>query len=61
VGQAIRDPQEEAHAIRARQRAIGRELRRLYDSIATEPVPDEMLDLVNRIEEHAAKKQDAKS
>ena len=61
MGQAIGDPQEKARAIRARQRAIGRELRRLYDGSPQEPVPDEMLDLVNRIEEHAAKKQDAKS
>ena len=32
-------PNEKARAIRARQRAIGRELRRMYDDVAQEPVP----------------------
>ena len=38
---------EKARAVRARQRAIGRELRRMYDDIAQEPVPDDFLDLPN--------------
>lgn len=42
---------EKARAIRARQRAIGRELRRMYDDIAQEPVPDEFLDLLKQIDD----------
>jgi hypothetical protein len=41
---------EKARAIRARQRAIGRELRRMYDDIAQEAIPDELLDLLKRID-----------
>jgi len=44
------DP-EKARNIRARQRAIGRELRRLYDNVAKEPVPDDFLDLLHKIDE----------
>lgn len=44
-------PTEKARAIRARQRAIGRELRRLYDEVAQEPVPDEFLDLLRQMDE----------
>jgi hypothetical protein len=36
---------------RARQRAIGRELRRMYDDIVQEPVPDEFLELLKKIDE----------
>jgi hypothetical protein len=42
---------EKNQAIRARQRAIGRELRRIYDNIAQEPVPDDFLDLLRKIDE----------
>ena len=38
-------------SIRARQRAIGRELRRMFDTVAKEPVPDDFLDLLRRIDE----------
>ena len=38
-------------AIRARQRAIGRELRRMYDNVAQEPVPDDFMDLLRQIDE----------
>ena len=41
---------EKARAIRARQRVIGRELRRIYDGVAQEPVPDEFLDLLRKID-----------
>jgi len=41
---------EKARAIRARQRVIGRELRRIYDAVAQEPVPDEFLDLLKKID-----------
>ena len=44
-------PSEKARAIRARQRAIGRELRRLYDDVAQEPVPDDFMDLLRQIDE----------
>ena len=45
---------EKARAIRARQRAIGRELRRMYDDIAQEAVPEELLDLLKRIDDAGA-------
>jgi hypothetical protein len=42
---------ERARAIKSRQRAIGRELRRVYDNIAQEPVPDDFLDLLQKIDQ----------
>ena len=36
--------------IRARQRAIGRELRRMYDEIAREPIPEDFLDLLRELD-----------
>ena len=44
-------PNEKSRAIRARQRAIGRELRRMYDDVAQESVPDEFLDLLKKIDQ----------
>ena len=44
-------PTEKSRAIRARQRAIGRELRRMYDEVAQEPVPDDFLDLLRKIDD----------
>jgi len=44
-------PSEKARAIRARQRAIGRELRRMYDDVAQDPVPEDFLDLLRQIDE----------
>jgi hypothetical protein len=41
---------ERARAIKARQRAIGRELRRVYDNVAQEAVPDEFLDLLRKMD-----------
>jgi anti-sigma factor NepR-like protein len=38
-------------AVRARQRAIGRELRRYFDDVANEPVPDEFIELLRRIDD----------
>ena len=46
---------EKARAIRARQRAIGRELRRMYDDIAHEQIPDDFLDLLKNIDESEGK------
>lgn len=44
-------PEKEQHqAIRARQRAIGRELRRMFDEVVREPVPDEFMDLLKQID-----------
>lgn len=47
---------ESARAIRARQRAIGRELRRMYDDVAQESIPQDFLDLLKKIDESAPKK-----
>ena len=44
-------PNEKSRAIRARQRAIGRELRRMYDDVAQEPIPDDFLDLLRKIDD----------
>jgi len=41
---------DKTRAVRARQRAIGRELRRIYDGVVSEPVPDEFLDLLRKID-----------
>lgn len=41
---------ERTRSARARQQAIGRELRRIYDSVIQEPVPDEFLELLKRME-----------
>jgi len=41
---------ERARAIKARQRAIGRELRRVYDGVAQEAVPDDFLDLLQKMD-----------
>ncbi|HSZ11555.1 MAG TPA: NepR family anti-sigma factor [Rhizomicrobium sp.] len=48
---------EKARAIRARQRAIGRELRRMFDEVAQEPVPQDFLELLNKIDEGQAGKK----
>jgi hypothetical protein len=48
---------EKTVAARSRQRAIGRELRRMYDNVVQEPVPDEFLLLLKEID--AAKKKDS--
>jgi hypothetical protein len=42
---------DKTRVVRTRQRAIGRELRRLYDGVVSEPVPDEFLDLLRQIDE----------
>jgi hypothetical protein len=41
---------EKTVAARARQRAIGRELRRMYDDVVQEPVPDDFLELLKKID-----------
>jgi hypothetical protein len=48
---------EALRAVRVRQRAIGRELRRMFEDIVREPVPDELLDLLQKIDEADAKRK----
>src|SRR5258707_4258490 len=43
------EPEEAADA-QSRQRLIGKELRRWYDSIVKEPVPDDLLDVLHKID-----------
>lgn len=50
-------PNEKSRAIRARQRAIGRELRRMYDDVAQEAVPEDFLDLLKKIDQAAEGKK----
>lgn len=49
---------EKTIAARARQRAIGRELRRMYDEVVQEPVPDDFLELLKKIDEKKGKKDE---
>jgi hypothetical protein len=42
---------EKQSELQARQRAIGQELRRIFDDVAREPVPDELLELVSKIDQ----------
>lgn len=44
---------DKSRAIRVRQRAIGRELRRMFDDVVKEPVPDDFLSLLQQIDEKA--------
>jgi hypothetical protein len=50
---------EKTIAARARQRAIGRELRRMYDEVVQEPVPEDFVDLLRKIDETRGKKDGA--
>ena len=47
---------DKARNVRARQRALGREIRRMFDGVVKEQVPDEFLDLLKRIDESGAGK-----
>ncbi|HWA90959.1 MAG TPA: NepR family anti-sigma factor [Rhizomicrobium sp.] len=49
-----------ARAIRARQRAIGRELRRMYDGVVNEPVPDDFMDLLRKMDDGEAPSDEKK-
>ena len=49
---------EKVLAARARQRAIGRELRRMYDEIVQEPVPSEFLEILQRIDTNQGEKDE---
>ena len=48
---------EKAIGARARQRVIGRELRRMYDEIVQEPVPDDFIALLKQIDDNRDKKE----
>jgi Anti-sigma factor NepR len=50
---------EQTIAARARQRAIGRELRRMYDDVVQEPVPEDFLELLKKIDAAKAKRDQA--
>jgi len=41
---------EKNRMIRVRQRAIGRELRRMFENVVREPVPDEFLTLLQKMD-----------
>ncbi len=41
---------EQANELRSRQRAIGHELRRMFDDVTREPVPQEFLELLKQID-----------
>ena len=41
---------------KVRQRRIGDQLRRLYDDVTTEPVPDEFLNLLEKADKSTSKK-----
>jgi hypothetical protein len=45
------DNGDKNRTIRARQRALGRELRRMYDNVAREPIPDDFSDLLAKLDE----------
>jgi hypothetical protein len=55
-----RQDEEKAVAAKARQRVIGRELRRIYNEVVQEPVPEDFLVILRKIDEAEGKK-DAKS
>jgi hypothetical protein len=42
---------EKNRIIRVRQRAIGRELRRIYDNVVKEPIPDDFMALLQKMDE----------
>jgi hypothetical protein len=45
------DDREKNRVIRVRQRAIGRELRRMFENVVREQVPDEFLSLLQKMDE----------
>ena len=47
-------PVEDKRMIRARQRAIGRELKRFYDDVVEEAIPDDFQALLQQIEGQTA-------
>jgi anti-sigma factor RsiW len=41
---------EKSRVARVRQQVIGRELRRIFDAVVREPVPDEFMDLLKKMD-----------
>lgn len=41
---------EKSRMIRVRQRAIGRELRRMFENVVREPVPEDFLSLLQKMD-----------
>jgi hypothetical protein len=57
VAKERKPEREELRAVRARQRALGHELRRMYEGVVREPLPDEFLELLSRIDQSEAQKK----
>jgi hypothetical protein len=51
VNKEQRPDREKNRVLRARQRAIGRELRRMYEDVAREPIPDDFLDILHKMDD----------
>ena len=49
---------EKNRVIRVRQRAIGRELRRIYDNVVKEAVPDDFAALLQKMDEREQDRED---
>jgi hypothetical protein len=49
---------EKNRVIRVRQRAIGRELRRIYDNVVKESVPDDFAALLQKMDEREQDRED---
>ena len=61
VNKEHRPDREKNRTLRARQRAIGRELRRMFDDVVREPVPDEFLDILRKLDDPKDPEQGGKS
>ena len=48
-----REPRDTPSDLQVRQAVIGNELRRMFEEVVNEPVPAEMLELLQRIEKQA--------
>ena len=51
---SVMPDKDQLQTARERQRAIGRELRRMYNDIVSEPVPEDFYDLLRKIDEPKA-------
>jgi hypothetical protein len=49
-GRTVKKDRDKVAAVRARQRALGRELRRMYDEVVQEPIPDDFVELLRQID-----------
>lgn len=48
-----KEPRDTPNELQVRQAVIGNELRRMFQEVVNEPVPAEMLELLQRIEKQA--------